>query len=94
MGRKQALKTAALTEVNGHILEFASESASSETDWEFFCECGEADCHAMVRLTVNEYTGLRDADGAMLAPQHELSGEARAKRLRAGTQALREYQVR
>ena len=93
MGRKRALKTAALTEVNGHILEFACESASLEKEWEFFCECGELDCHSLVRLTVEEYTELRDADGAVLAPEHELSEAIRAERLREGTEALREYQV-
>jgi hypothetical protein len=94
MGRKRALKTAALTEVNGHILEFACESASLEKEWEFFCECGELDCHSLIELTIEEYRGLRDADGAVLAPQHELRRPVRAKRLRVGTEALREYQVR
>jgi len=47
----------------------------------------------MVRLTISEYTGLRDADSAVLAPAHELSEDDRARRLREGTRALREYQT-
>jgi hypothetical protein len=93
MGRERALKTAALTEVNEHILEFASESASIEDDWDFFCECGELDCHAVVRLTIGEYTGLRDAERAVLAPGHELSEHDRSRRLREGSRVLREYQI-
>lgn len=91
---ERALKTAALTEVNDHILDFASESASIETDWDFFCECGEPNCHSLVRLTINEYMDVRDSASAVLAQGYELSHDDRSTRLRDGSVLIRRYQER
>jgi hypothetical protein len=91
---ERALKTAALTEVNDHILDFASESASIETDWDFFCECGELNCHSLIRLTVNEYMDVRDSASAVLAQGHELSDDDRSTRLREGSAIIWRYQER
>ena len=91
---ERALKTAALTEVNDHILDFASESASIETDWDFFCECGELSCHLLVRLTINEYRDVRDSASAVLAHGHELSDDDRSTRLREGSAMIWRYQER
>ena len=91
---ERALKTAALTEVNDHILDFASESASIETDWDFFCECGELNCHSLVRLTINEYMDVRDSASAVLAQGHELSDDDRSMRLREGSAMMWRYQER
>src|SRR5438132_13776882 len=82
---ERVLKTAALTEVNDHILDFASESAAIETDWDFFCECGELNCHSLVRLTVNEYMDVRDSASAVLEQGHELSDDDRSLRRREGS---------
>jgi hypothetical protein len=94
LARERALKTAALAEVNDHILDFASESASIETDWDFFCECGELSCHSLVRLTPNEYMDVRDSASAVLAQGHELSDGDRSARLREGSAMIWRYQER
>ena len=91
---ERALKTTALTEVNDHILDFASESASIETDWDFFCECGELSCRSLIRLTVNEYMNVRDSASAVLAQGHELSDDDRSTRLREGSAMMSRYQER
>jgi len=77
---ERAFKTAALTEVNGNILEVARESISHDEEWDFFCECGRADCREHVSLTIAAYTALRDGGGAVLAPSHRLSRAEQARR--------------
>ena len=97
MASKRVLKTAALTEANVHVLETATRSESGEPVWEFFCECGRPDCNALVMLTSEAYTDIRDGETAVLAPGHTLNPVVRAKRLREAAQALRvdvEYQAR
>ena len=86
---KRGIKTAALTEVNRHILEFAVESESAALDWEFFCECGRPDCQEQVTLTIDQYVAARDRGGDVLAPGHQASQTARATRLREEARALR-----
>jgi len=86
---KRVLKTATLTEANGHVLDVATRSPSGEREWEFFCECGRPDCNAMIMLTAEGYADLRDAETAALAPGHTLNPVVRAKRLREGAQAAR-----
>jgi hypothetical protein len=78
MGKQRAFKSAALAEVNRHILEAARESISEEQQWEFFCECGRADCSEHVFLTPDAYVALRDGGNAVLAPGHRLGVLARA----------------
>jgi hypothetical protein len=44
--------------VNDSIRRLATEAQSAET-WEFFCECPDLTCHALVRLTVLEFDARR-----------------------------------
>ena len=94
---KRVVKTATLTEANVHVGEVAARSGSGEREWEFFCECGRPDCNALVTLTIEAYTDIRDAETAVLTPGHTLNPVVRAKRLREGAQAARlevEFQTR
>ncbi len=88
MGRKRAFKTAALVEVNRHIGEVAAGLPSQGDDWDFFCECGRADCTEVVRLTLERYSELHDTGQAVLAPGHHLSQVERARRLQADAEGL------
>ncbi|HZD88230.1 MAG TPA: hypothetical protein VE088_09515 [Gaiellaceae bacterium] len=88
MGKQRALKTAALSEVNGHILRAARDSVTQEQEWEFLCECGRPNCHEHVMLTIDAYSGLHDGGGAVLAPGHRVSHVARAWRLVTDAEAL------
>jgi multidrug efflux pump subunit AcrA (membrane-fusion protein) len=81
-------KTAALVEVNARILDAARESVGEELEWEFFCECGRADCEASVRLTIEAYSALHDDGHAVLSAGHELSQVSRARGLLEDSQAL------
>ena len=44
--------------VNNSIRSLATEVHASET-WEFFCECPDLACHALVSLTVGEFDERR-----------------------------------
>jgi hypothetical protein len=46
--------------VNDSIRGLATEAQASET-WEFFCECPDLSCHALVSLTVVEFDERRTA---------------------------------
>jgi hypothetical protein len=46
--------------VNDSIRSLATEEQANET-WEFFCECPELGCHALVSLTLNEFDDRRTA---------------------------------
>ena len=46
--------------VNDSIRGLATETQESET-WEFFCECPDVSCHALVSLTVVEFDERRAA---------------------------------
>ena len=101
MRARRRFKTEALTEVNAHILEAARDSITQEQEWEFFCECGDSTCGEQVKLSVEEYVGLRERGDAVLADGHRLSrGELalrRASELGEESAALRaqaEHQVR
>jgi hypothetical protein len=50
----------AFRQVNDSIRELASEGAGTET-WEFFCECPDLACHALVSLTLPEFDERRTA---------------------------------
>jgi hypothetical protein len=79
----------ALLEVNVRIREAALrlDAAEPEAVWAFLCECGEAGCHAQVRLTLAEYDALKAAERPVLAPGHAASRAAVARRY---AEALRE----
>ena len=97
MGGERAFKTVALTEVNVHILDAARDSISEEQVWEFFCECGDPDCHAHVMLELDQYVALHEYGMPVLALGHRLSQKERARRLREESEALRaqaRHQVR
>ena len=82
-------RTAALTDVNVHILRYVRDSSEGEQEWEFFCECGEADCQEHVFLTLDGYVELHDSGRAVLADGHRLSQVERARRLQVDAEALR-----
>lgn len=46
--------------VNDSIRALATEDQQSEL-WEFFCECSDLACHALVSLTVVEFDERRAA---------------------------------
>jgi hypothetical protein len=50
----------AFREVNDSIRKLASSSSEIET-WEFFCECPDLACHALVTLTIQEFDERRAA---------------------------------
>ena len=89
MGRGEISTTALWGEVNLHILGAASDLAAEEgLEWEFLCECSQADCEERVELTLEAYAGLREAGGIVLAPGHGLSAIERARRLSEDAEAL------
>jgi hypothetical protein len=79
MPNHRAFKTAALAEVNRHILDAGLDSIEHDLPWEFFCECGHAACGEYVELEIEEFVALQERGGAVLAPGHSLP---RAERLR------------
>lgn len=89
MDKDRAFKVLALTEVNRHILDAARDSVVPEQEWEFFCECGRADCREHVVLSLERYVALRDGGGIVLAPGHRINQVERARRLVADSEALR-----
>jgi hypothetical protein len=44
--------------VNDSIRSLATEAQAAET-WEFFCECSDLGCHALVSLTLLEFDERR-----------------------------------
>ncbi|HEY7420647.1 MAG TPA: hypothetical protein VH541_01455 [Gaiellaceae bacterium] len=46
------------THVNDSIRSLATEPRAAET-WEFFCECPDVGCHALVSLTLVEFDQRR-----------------------------------
>jgi hypothetical protein len=85
VGTNRALKATALAEVNRGIRQWALEDSTDE-DWEFFCECGEADCVERVALTLEAYDLLQGQRSAVLARAHHQI--ERAIRLGDEAQAL------
>lgn len=85
----RSFKTAALSDVNSHLLSRVRGSGYEEQEWEFLCECGKESCYEPVFLTVEAYVELRESDKAVLAEGHELSQVERARRLRHEAEALR-----
>ena len=50
----------AFRQVNDSIRELAHAGTEAEA-WEFFCECPDLACHALVRLTLPEFDERRAA---------------------------------
>ena len=48
----------AFREVNDSIRRLASAGAAGET-WEFFCECDDVACRALISLTLTEFDAHR-----------------------------------
>ena len=81
MAKGREFKTAALTEVNSHILRAARDSlGDAQEEWGFFCECGHEDCHEHVKLTLGAYSALHDGGGAVLAGGHRADQLERVRR--------------
>lgn len=97
MGKSDLTKSELLARVNASIRELAGGSESAApAEWEFFCECGVAECHAQVSLTLESYSAIHDGGFAILAPGHRVGQHARAQRLLEETRALRaqaEHQI-
>jgi hypothetical protein len=53
----------AFRQVNDSIRKLANEGAGAEK-WEFFCECADLGCHALVSLTLPEFDRRRAASPA------------------------------
>jgi hypothetical protein len=58
--------------VNDSIRKLATEGPATEA-WEFFCECPDVACHALVNLTLFEFDRRRAAVPRLpvLAPDHD-----------------------
>lgn len=75
MRRTTDAKAALLRTLNRQILVLADRSPhGARARWEFFCECGRADCHKELPLSANEYTAVIENDGALFAPGHAPRG--------------------
>ena len=61
----------AFGEVNDAIRRLATAGPATQ-QWDFFCECPDAECHTMVSLTLVEFDEHRDAAPPVpiLAPHH------------------------
>lgn len=57
--------------VNDSIRELVAGDGLATETWEFYCECADVTCHAMVRLTVDEFDRRRAAS----PPVPVLAGE-------------------
>ncbi|MGN6799793.1 MAG: hypothetical protein ACTHKS_16750 [Gaiellaceae bacterium] len=89
MDAGQVSKLLALTDANHLILELASASPEGGRVWQFFCECGRADCHEQVALTLPEDVSRMDDHQAILASGHLVDQKERARVLREHALALR-----
>ena len=59
-------------QVNDSIRGLGTEDQTTET-WEFFCECPDLTCHALVSLTLVEFDRRRTAlpPAPILATDHD-----------------------
>jgi hypothetical protein len=89
MDARQASKLLALTDANRLVSDLATASDRSVQEWQFFCECGAADCHSLVALTLPEFEDLKETGKPVLASGHLLDQKERARVLREHSQALR-----
>ena len=83
----RAGRQAAWRDVNGYILAFADRLSASLGDasrgWTFMCECGQADCRALLEIPLARYRDARVAGRFLVAPGHE-DGLDRLVEQRAG----------
>jgi hypothetical protein len=80
---------------NEHVRQTVDAVGDEETgqEWSFFCECGDPQCEATVRLRVETYDAIvRASDEHVLAPGHVVERAERARRraadVRESAQAL------
>src|SRR5439155_21655956 len=82
-------------EVNARVRELANGRLAEwgGCEWEFLCECGDADCTELVTLSLYEFESRKRWGEAVLAPGHRQAraraARRRASELRADAQALR-----
>jgi hypothetical protein len=70
------------------LLRAVRDSTTGEHEWEFHCECGEANCHEYVFLTLDAFITLRDHGDAVLADGHRVSQIVVARGLVDAAKAL------
>jgi hypothetical protein len=86
----------AAVELNAAIWRAAVRLDVPEEDstWDFRCECGAADCTALVSITLTEFDHLHGAEQLILADGHTVTraekARRKAKQLRDEAAALRE----
>ena len=56
--------------VNDSIRSLATVGTDTET-WDFFCECPDVECHAVVTLTLPEFDAHRRRPIPILAAHHD-----------------------
>ncbi len=59
--------------VNDSIRKLVTGNGYAAETWDFYCECADVGCRAMVRLTVDEFDRRRDARPPLpvLAEEHD-----------------------
>jgi hypothetical protein len=62
----------AFGQVNDSIRRLATDGPATET-WDFFCECPDVECHALISLTLLEFDERRAASPPqpVLAAHHD-----------------------
>lgn len=78
----------AFRQVNDSIRALANEDAGAEK-WEFFCECPDLACHALVSLTLPEFDERRAASPPV--PIFAAHMAPRTESLRAPISAIRQH---
>jgi hypothetical protein len=79
-----------MVEVNARIREVAGRAGPEAPEWEFFCECGDPECHERVTLALPEYERLRERREPILTPGHRIDQRTRARALVEDARALKE----
>ena len=69
-GQAEPVRSELLQEVNERIREVGKPAEPPASWLEFVCECGGRRCGALVRLTADEYDGIRLETGLVLAVDH------------------------
>jgi hypothetical protein len=57
-------REAGFRDVNDAIRGLARSGGSADELWEFFCECDDFACRALIQLTLTEFDKLRTASPA------------------------------
>ncbi len=70
--RKLAFNETLARDVNERVSDVSSEWFGHEEQIEFRCECADESCYAPIRLTRDQYLGVReDARQFVVVPGHE-----------------------